>query len=131
MLEAMSLGKPVIATAFGGCLEFMTPDNSYLLDCQRTPVCGMPWYKPYRGDQMWAEPDLAQLRRILRHVYQEPREARCKGQRAAQDARAFSWGRVGEQVREILVSGRNPSGNAGQFVSKKLPPMPCATALPA
>ena len=32
MAEAMGLGKPVIATGYSGNLDFMTPENSYLVD---------------------------------------------------------------------------------------------------
>ena len=31
MLESMSLGKPVIGTAYSGNMDFMTPENSFLL----------------------------------------------------------------------------------------------------
>ena len=31
MAEAMYFGKPVIATAYSGNLDFMTPDNSFLV----------------------------------------------------------------------------------------------------
>ncbi len=57
-LEAMSHGKPVIATGFSGNLEFMTAENSILLPCQLCPVAGMGWSDAYEGDMMWAEPDL-------------------------------------------------------------------------
>ena len=36
--EAMYLGKPVIATAYGGVMEFMTPENAYLVDHTMTRV---------------------------------------------------------------------------------------------
>ena len=32
MAEAMALGKPVIATGYSGNLDFMTPENSYLVE---------------------------------------------------------------------------------------------------
>ena len=108
LLEAMALGKPVIATGFGGCLEFMTDENSYLLDWQTTPVCGMPWYRPYRGDQTWAEPDLGHLRRLMRHVYAHREEACRKGERAARDAAAFSWERVGRLMLGLLQGRQSP-----------------------
>ncbi len=38
MAEAMALGKPVIATAYGGNLDFMTDENSYLVPYKFVPV---------------------------------------------------------------------------------------------
>ena len=38
MAEAMSLGKPVIATRYAGNLDFMTADNSLLVDYRLVPI---------------------------------------------------------------------------------------------
>ena len=43
MAEAMALGKPVIATVYSGNLQFMTPENSHLVDYQLGAVpAGLP-----------------------------------------------------------------------------------------
>lgn len=61
LLEAMSFGCKVVATGWGGNLEYMTKDNSYLVDYHLRGVQDMY----FRGD--WAEPSLesavAQLRK--------------------------------------------------------------------
>ena len=47
MMEAMLLGKPVIATGWSGNLDFMTADNSRLVEVARAgcdrqqPLCGL------------------------------------------------------------------------------------------
>jgi glycosyltransferase involved in cell wall biosynthesis len=102
LMEAMSLGKPTIATRYGGNLDFMRHDNSYLLDYQLTPVFGMPWIKTYRGDQMWAEPDLAHLKRLMREVYEDRQRARTVGEKAAADLRQLHWRSVGALMVERL-----------------------------
>ncbi len=38
MAEAMLLGKPVIATGYSGNVDFMTPENSYLVDYELAPI---------------------------------------------------------------------------------------------
>ena len=56
MAEAMLLGKPVIATGYSGNLDFMTPDNSRLVDYRRVRITQE---LPYYGKGcFWAEPDL-------------------------------------------------------------------------
>lgn len=68
-LEAMATGKPVISTGFSGNMDFMTPENSYLLDYQMTVVCNMPWIPYYEADMEWADPDLSQLKGYFQKVY--------------------------------------------------------------
>jgi glycosyltransferase involved in cell wall biosynthesis len=83
--EAMVLGRPTIATAYSGNLEFMTEENSYLCPAQRSEVG--PERAPYPAFSHWAEPDLEVAAQLLRHVYTNQEEARAKGFRAADDIR--------------------------------------------
>jgi len=81
--EAMSLGKPVIATNYSGNTDFMTDQNSYLL----------PWTRVLVGDDAggynsastWAEPDEASAISAMRYVYENQQEARFRGARAQED----------------------------------------------
>jgi glycosyltransferase involved in cell wall biosynthesis len=54
--EAMSLGKPVIATAYSGNLDFMKPDNSILVPFELVRVGNQAF--PYPEDSRWAQPDV-------------------------------------------------------------------------
>ena len=56
MAEAMYLGKPVIATGYSGNMDFMSAENSCLVDFKLVPV-GDGQY-PYGRGQVWAEPDI-------------------------------------------------------------------------
>jgi glycosyltransferase involved in cell wall biosynthesis len=78
--EAMLLGKPVIATRYGGTLEFMNDSNSYLVDWQ--PVEVGEDAHPYAAAGVWAEPDLDQAAALMREVLTNPRRARERGERA-------------------------------------------------
>jgi glycosyltransferase involved in cell wall biosynthesis/SAM-dependent methyltransferase len=107
MAEAMVYGKPVIATGYSGNLEFMTDENSYLVAHTMSSVpAGV---EPYPTDAHWAEPDLAHAADIMRHVYENPEEARERGVRAQRDIRerqsperlgAFIGRRIAE-IREL------------------------------
>lgn len=83
MAEAMAWGKPVIATAYSGNLEFMTPENSFLVPW--TPAVIPPDAAPYPAGGVWAEPDLDEAARLLRLVVERPDVAAERGARAAQD----------------------------------------------
>src|SRR5262249_5341054 len=56
LAESMWLGKPVIATGYSGNLDFMTPENSYLVDHRLVPIGA--GNDPYPPDGQWAEPDV-------------------------------------------------------------------------
>lgn len=86
--EAMWFGRPVIATGYGGVLEFMRPSNSYLVDYETARVG--PGAEPYPPDGVWAEPDLAEASALMRRVFDNPIEAREKGEQAATDIRRFN-----------------------------------------
>ena len=81
--EAMLLKKPVIATRYGGTLEFMTDDNSYLVDHEIVDVD--QGAHPYPPVGHWADPDLDQAAELIRHVFENQDEAMEKGERAAHD----------------------------------------------
>jgi glycosyltransferase involved in cell wall biosynthesis len=80
LAEAMMLGKPAIATRYGGSLEFMNDDNSYLVDCQ--PVAVGDGAYPYAPNAVWAEPDVDHAASLMRHVFADQQEAHERGQRA-------------------------------------------------
>jgi SAM-dependent methyltransferase/glycosyltransferase involved in cell wall biosynthesis len=85
LAEAMFFGKPVIATGYSGNLDFMTDENSYLV-AHRMASVG-PDAAPYPADVEWAEPDLADAARLMKHVRQNGEEAAARGGRAAEDIR--------------------------------------------
>lgn len=85
MAECMRLGKPVIATAWSGNMEFMTSDNSCLVDYRLVPV-GEGEY-PHHAGQRWAEPDIDHAAKLMRRLVEDPEFAASIGTRAAQDIR--------------------------------------------
>jgi hypothetical protein len=109
LAEAMSLGKPVVATAYSGNLEFMTDANSYLVDWReaRVPVgCD-----PYPAGASWAEPDVDHAVSLMRRLYEHPVEARERGQRGRADiAEHHSIARVAGAVAERLAGIRSRIG---------------------
>src|SRR3954465_1479788 len=65
--EAMALGKPVVGTAYGGNLDFMSRANSYLVDHAMTTVG--PEGENYPANGRWAEPDLEHAAALMREVW--------------------------------------------------------------
>ncbi len=82
-MEAMAMGLPVIATAWGGQTAFMNAENSYPLDYTLVDVPEVAWQETptYQGHR-WAEPSCAHLRQLLRRAFEDRAEGRLLGQRA-------------------------------------------------
>jgi len=99
--EAMAMGKPAISTNFGGNLEFMNDSNSYLIGSLSTPVSGMPW-SIYDARQMWAEPDLADLKAKMRFVFNNREAAVEKGRIAKSGMDKYSWDSIGKKMSDNI-----------------------------
>lgn len=86
MAEAMALGKPVIATGYSANLDFMDHSNSRLVGYDEwvlTTASG-----PYPAGTRWAQPDLDEAAAHMRHLYENPDDARELGSRAREHIRA-------------------------------------------
>ena len=100
-LEAMAAGNPTIGTRYGGNIEFMNDENSYLLDYSITPVSFMPW-PIYSGKADWAEPNLEQLKIHMRDIYENQDEAKRKGALGKETASQYSWKNIGQKMIDAI-----------------------------
>jgi glycosyltransferase involved in cell wall biosynthesis/DNA-binding beta-propeller fold protein YncE len=102
MAECMALGKPVIATAYSGNLEFMTSDNSCLVGSTLIPV------KPgefidYEPGWHWADADAEQAAGYMRRIVEDQAFRRQIGDRARFDmALNFSHDVAARAIRSRL-----------------------------
>jgi Glycosyl transferases group 1 len=96
--EAMSIGKPVIATGYSGNVDFMDAENSWLVDYEIARVG--PECEIYPPEGEWAEPSVAHAAQLMREVHDSPEEAALRGTRAAEDiARSLSPRATGAAMR--------------------------------
>lgn len=93
MAEAMFLGKPVIATAYSGNLDFMNTANSCLIGYSLRAVdqADHRWVPEaagiYEPGLIWAEPKLDHAARWMRLLYERPHERSRIGAAAARTIR--------------------------------------------
>jgi glycosyltransferase involved in cell wall biosynthesis len=84
LIEAMACGKPVITNGEGPAVELCSASEGYLIPAKEVPVPEpAPPVGPLSGEWTWFEPDIAELARTLRHVYEQREEAAAKGKNAA------------------------------------------------
>jgi glycosyl transferase family 1 len=83
--ESLCMGKPVIATRYGGNLEFMNDRNSWLVDYELVPI----GYgnDPYPATGEWADPDVDQAASYMREMLDRPGVARERARRGIADMR--------------------------------------------
>ena len=99
--EAMGMGKPVIATAYSGNTDFMTPWNSYSVKYNLVEIDHD--HGPYKKGYVWADPDLDHTAYLMRRVYDNREEAL----------------KIGQAAREYIQSYFNPSA-VGRIFQERL-----------
>lgn len=100
--EAMAQGKPVVATAYSGNLDYMTAENALLVPAGLVPVGSHGG--PYPPEDEWAEPDLAAAAAAMRRLVDEPALGARLGAQAARDlAAGYTPGVAGRIMRDALA----------------------------
>lgn len=82
-IESMAMELPTIGTRWGGHLDFMNDDNSFLIDIEGTspePRCN--WVTSYYVGRKFAVPNKNHLRQLMRYVYENRKEGIEKGKKA-------------------------------------------------
>jgi glycosyltransferase involved in cell wall biosynthesis len=103
MLEAMYLGKPVVATGYGGNLEFMNEENSYLVDYELTPISKD--FGPYKKGWLWAQPDKAHAVSLLEGIISDKEKARQMGEEGQRSAfKQFNQNGFTGELYEMLLT---------------------------
>lgn len=114
-IEAMALGKPVVATDYSANVDFMNAGNGFPVRYRLVPI--ERDHGPYRAGWLWAEPDEEHAAEQMRRVFADPAAARRVGERARADVREqLSHEAVGRRIRRLLervVERVNDAGSAG------------------
>lgn len=101
MAEAMALGKPVIGTGYSGNVDFMSADNSYLVDYEIGRVG--PDCEIYPADGEWAQPSVEHAAALMRRAWENPEEAHRIGVRGQKDVlQTLSLQTTGAAMRRRL-----------------------------
>lgn len=113
LAECMAMGKPVVATAWSGNVDFMQQGNSCLVDAELVQV--QPHEYPHSLGARWAQPDVAQAATWMRRLALEPGLAAGIGASAARDiGEMLSPPAIAEQLLAHVrtVSHAAPSAGA-------------------
>jgi ADP-heptose:LPS heptosyltransferase len=129
LFEAALRGTPVVATAFGGPLEYLDPTHHRLVPYRVVSV--RQRYVFYNGAMDWADPDVEEAARQLRWVYENLDDARRLAQNAATPLRErYAQSAVGALARTRLIELLQKTDARWQAVSSlPTPSLPQPAAL--
>jgi len=101
MAEAMYYGRPVIATAYSGNMDFMSSDTAYLVPYELA-VLGAA-NGDYEAGSIWAEPNLQAAAALMRQVATDSEKARQVGERGQRWVKSHLSGEAtGRRIRDRL-----------------------------
>jgi glycosyltransferase involved in cell wall biosynthesis len=105
--EAALCRNTVIATGYGGQVDFLNIMYADLIRYQMTPVSGMAWIPNYNAHMNWAEPDVIHLKKLMRKAYimkQEDPERFAKSQVCAEDEikDQMNYELIGKQLLSVI-----------------------------
>lgn len=121
MAEAMLLGKPVIATAYSGNLDFMTDETSLLVRYDLVTLDRD--YPPYKAGMRWADASTEHAAECMRKVRDDPEWASALGARAKADLEKrlslkASGRRMAARIAEIRHAETSRSDTTQRFVAR-------------
>lgn len=108
LIEAMYFGKPVVATAYSGNLDFMTADTACLVDYELVAVEEGQY--PHGQGQVWAEPNVDQATAYMLRLCDDRDFGRRVGSRASARVRTdFSYRAAGlryvQRIEDLIRAG--------------------------
>ena len=101
--DAMLFGKPTLATGYSGNLDFMTRENSILLDCSEEYIRPEDCFGYFHSGMKWAYPNEDDLGKKMVELYENYESAPIikMVSKAREDVGLFCSGRV-----QHLIHGR-------------------------
>jgi glycosyltransferase involved in cell wall biosynthesis len=100
LAEAMSLGKPVVATGWSGNMDFMNVGNSCPVEFGLVTLDRD--HGPYEAGQRWADPDVDHAAHCMRRVFEDA---------------AFRT-RVGAEASRTIRGQYGPAAAAARYLAR-------------
>lgn len=116
LAEAMALGKPVIATAYSGNMQFMSAADSLLVRCGVRSLSPDDFHRQPSMAELawagcaWAEPDLDHAAELMQRVAEDAALRASVGAAAARRARNdLSFSAIGASMRRLIAQMYSPT----------------------
>ena len=97
-IEAMACGLPVVATKFGGQADFVNDKNGWILKQGEL----VNWSKELSYEDIkWFKPNIKEIQKTLRYVYEHQNEVINKGKIALKDANKYTWTETAKKIKGL------------------------------
>jgi glycosyltransferase involved in cell wall biosynthesis len=109
LAEALACGRPVITTELGPAREFCPPEATFFIPARVVESYNpQELYGPLTGANSEFEPDVGELARTMRYVFEHAEEVASRGAQAADKVREnLSWSRMTamyiERIHRLLA----------------------------
>jgi hypothetical protein len=104
-LEAMAAGIPSIVSNFGGQVDFINESNGWLIEIKQLKHLSERLCKINSAfSNLWfAEPDIKDIKKQMRYVFENKEELIEKGKKAREDVlQNFTWEKVADKAEARL-----------------------------
>jgi glycosyltransferase involved in cell wall biosynthesis len=98
--EAMLKQIPVVTTGYSGQMDFVSDENAWLIDYELVRAeSQLDLHNSY-----WAEPDIEQLKKTMRHLFENRGELEIKSkvEKAYNTARTLKWESTSKKVVDFI-----------------------------
>lgn len=113
LIEAMYLGKPVIATGYGGVTDFLDDETGFVVNHRLATL--QKSHGPYPAGAVWAEPDTAHAAALMRALADAPEIAAPRVAAARRRVmELYSCDAAGERIRHEIERIRGARRSIGQ-----------------
>lgn len=102
IMESMACEVPAIVSNATGPKDYITKDNSLLVDGKEEEIQDIEWLlrEPVSAGHSWFEPNLDQLKKQMRWAYEHPAELKLLGKQARQDILKYDWPNIADMFIE-------------------------------
>lgn len=100
-LEAMATGLPVIVPNAHGISEYFNKKYMYEVAVEEKVPATYSAYKNQNVGKM-IKCSVGDLRKKMRYIYENQKEARAKGKKASEYVKKYTWRKTAEQLNDIL-----------------------------
>lgn len=100
-LEAMACGLVPLIQAYGGMIDFVTPDNGFIIkqgkeiDATDENVALYDWSK-------WRLIDKDKLKKTMRKIFSNQELIKSKQKTCLNDVKKWTWNNTGEQAKKLI-----------------------------
>ena len=114
LAEAMLAGKPLIATAYGGSLDFTLPEETLLVSARKQPIRQGEFLYSGPG-HVWGDPDLGEAAVAMTRLYEDRPLAERLGLRGRERImRDFSLDALSKRYADCLAAPAEKTSSAGR-----------------